>query len=68
MYMYLDDDTYQLSLLNTVTMYGFIILSRGSRSTVLPAKSDIDVMFCLQTYQGLRIDTSHVYYLTFRFL
>ena len=25
-------------------------------STVLPAKSDSDVMFCLQTYQGLIID------------
>ena len=66
--MYLDDDTYHLSLRNTVTMYGSIILSRGSRSTVLPAKSDIDVMFCLQTYQGLRFDISLVYYLTFCFL
>ena len=28
---------------------------------VLPAKSDSDVMFCLQSYQGLRIDRSHVY-------
>ena len=26
--------------------------------TVLPAKSDSDFMFCLQSYQGLRIDTS----------
>ena len=24
--------------------------------TVLPAKSDSDVMFCLQRYQGLKID------------
>ena len=30
--------------------------------TVLPAKSDNDVMFCLQSYQGLRIDRSLVYY------
>ena len=29
--------------------------------TVLPAKSDSDVMFCLQSYQGLRIDKSLVY-------
>ena len=29
--------------------------------TVLPAKSDSDVMFCLQSYQGLRIDRSLVY-------
>ena len=26
--------------------------------TVLPVKSDIDVMFCLQSYQGLRINRS----------
>ena len=29
--------------------------------TVLPAKSESDDMFCLQSYQGLRIDRSHVY-------
>ena len=29
--------------------------------TVLSAKSDSDVMFCLQSYQGLRIDISLVY-------
>ena len=29
--------------------------------TVLPAKSDSDVMFCLQSNQGLIIDTSLVY-------
>ena len=29
--------------------------------TVLPAKSDSDVMFCLQRYQGLIIDSSLVY-------
>ena len=29
--------------------------------TVLPAKSDSDVLFCLQSYQGLRIDISLVY-------
>ena len=29
--------------------------------TVLPAKSDNDVMFCLQNYQGLIIDRSLVY-------
>ena len=27
-------------------------------ATVLPAKSDTDAMFCLQSYQGLRIDRS----------
>ena len=30
-------------------------------STVLPAKSDSDFMFCLQSYQGLIIDRSLVY-------
>ena len=29
--------------------------------TVLPAKSVSDVMFCLQCYQGLRMDRSLVY-------
>ena len=27
-------------------------------TTVLPAKSDSDVMFCLQSNQGIRIDIS----------
>ena len=29
--------------------------------TVLPGKSESDVRFCLQSYQGLRIDRSLVY-------
>ena len=29
--------------------------------TVVPAKSDSDVMFCLQSDKGLRIDRSLVY-------
>ena len=29
--------------------------------TVLPAKSDTDVIFCLQSYKGLIIDRSPVY-------
>ena len=29
--------------------------------TLLPAKSDSDFMFCLQSYQGLIIDRSRVY-------
>ena len=32
-------------------------------SKVLPAKSDTDVMFCLQSYEGLIIDRSLVYYM-----
>ena len=31
------------------------------RCTVLPTKSDSDVMFWLQSYQGLRVDRSLVY-------
>ena len=30
-------------------------------TTVLPAKSDSDVMFCLQSYQGFRINISLAY-------
>ena len=30
-------------------------------TTVLPAKSDSEIMFGLKTYQGLRIDRSLVY-------
>ena len=32
-----------------------------STCTVLPAKSDSEVMFCLQSYQGFRIGRSLVY-------
>ena len=31
-------------------------LTHSLYPTVLPAKSDSDVMFCLQSYQGLMID------------
>ena len=33
----------------------------GVAGTVVPANSDSDVMFCLKSYQGLRIDRSRVY-------
>ena len=33
----------------------------NNRSTVVPTKSDSNVMFCLQRYRGLRIDRSLVY-------
>ena len=36
-------------------------LFKNATLIVLPAKSDSDVMFCLQSYQGLRIDRSLVY-------
>ena len=38
-----------------------MVRNTGPESTVLPAKSDSDVMFCLQNDQGLRIDRSLVY-------
>ena len=43
-----------------VVITGFVI-SNVSKCTVLPAKSDTDDMFCLQSYQGLIIDRSLVY-------
>ena len=43
------------------TLYRIGCLRDGELTTVLPAKSDSDVMFCLQSYQGLRIDRSLVY-------
>ena len=39
------------NIVSFVMMYSTLVKS----STVLPAKSDIDVMFCLQNYQGLVI-------------
>ena len=34
--------------------------NHAQTTTVVPVKSDSDVMFCLQSYQGLRIDRSLV--------
>ena len=43
-------------------LWGFgSVSNRKNVSIVLPAKSDSDVMFCLQSYQGLMIDESLVY-------
>ena len=38
-----------------------IIADSLEECTVLPTKSSNDVMFCLQSYQGLIIGRSHVY-------
>ena len=38
-----------------------LIYVGGCFLTVLPAKSDSGVMFCLQSYQGFIIDRSLVY-------
>ena len=53
----------ECSLQALVLMYMYL-MSFGcliSVCTVLPAKSDSDFMFCLQSYQGLIIDRSLVY-------
>ena len=41
----------------------FVLIVRpiDKSSTVLPAKSDNGILFCLQSYQGLTIDRSLVY-------
>ena len=39
----------------------YYLNSNSLAFTVLPARSDSDLMFCLQSYQGLRIDRSLVY-------
>ena len=36
-------------------------MQKNELVTVVPAKSESDVMFCLQKYQGLIIDRSLVY-------
>ena len=38
-----------------------VLFSVYIAGTVVPAKSDSDVMFCLQSYQGLIIDRSLLY-------
>ena len=44
-----------------MTQYHANRTTRASTATVLPTKSDSDVMFCLQRYQRLIIDRSLVY-------
>ena len=50
-------------MLPTVEYNGYVSIHHKYKDgyTVLPAKSDSDVMFCLHHYQGLMIDRSHVY-------
>ena len=45
---------------NTVELVRIQRSSFLSSATVLPAKSDSDVLFCLQSFQGLKIDRSLV--------
>ena len=52
-------NTVTLSFLTCSTLFNVSVSKRAA--TVLSAKSDSDVMFCLQSNQGLRIDKSLVY-------
>ena len=47
---------------NKVCYYTFLKEKiKSDNPTVLPAKSDSEVMFCLQSYQGVIIDRSLMY-------
>ena len=50
-----------LCALCVVQRQQFTLNDNSSYTTTLPAKSKSDVIFCLQSYQGLRIDRSLVY-------
>ena len=43
------------------TRHANLVHIESATTTVLPAKSVSDVVFCLQSYQGLIIDGSPVY-------
>ena len=47
--------------LNTSNKLSWNQTAEDKTATVLQAKSDNDIMFCLQSYQGLQIDRSLVY-------
>ena len=44
-----------------IHMYKCNVFTVETQASVLPAKSDSDVMLCLQSYHGLIIDRSRVY-------
>ena len=50
-----------MSICNKYNMQSGTLVLDLFIATVLPTKSDSDVMFCLQSNQGLRIDRSFVY-------
>ena len=52
---------YSLPLVNYLVYSWIRSIKNNELSTALPVKSDSDVMFCLQHYQGLIIDRSLVY-------
>ena len=53
--------SYLILAMNQIHVIMRCIIMGFHCTTVLPAKSDSDVMFCLQSYQGLIIDISLVY-------
>ena len=53
-------DSFKIAIAIDFYSFGYSLVE-GS-STILPAKSDSGVMFCLQSYQGLRIDRSLVFH------
>ena len=48
------------NVIDIIAFLSYIHVQDVENSTVVPTKSDSDVMFCLQSYQGLRIDRSPV--------
>ena len=66
-----EDDQYNLLMVLMMMMFDAFLYAMiawyienvfpGKKITVLPAKSDSDFMFCLQSYQGLIINRSLVY-------
>ena len=48
-------------LINFIISHNVFVFPWKLHSTVLPAKSDSDFLFCLQSYQGLIIDRALVY-------
>ena len=56
-YAYLDIDATMIGITSIIGKF----IGISCTGIVLPAKSDSDVMFCLQSHQGLRIDRSLVY-------
>ena len=58
---YRDDRIYSKHYLVTGLAAKELIRILKTGTTVLPAKSVSDVMFCLQSYQGLTVDRSLVY-------
>ena len=51
----------KLDKIKSCAIHDLTLTHNNASTTVLPIKSDRDVMFCLQSYQGLLIDRLLVY-------